>query len=147
MQTTLASTQHDIESLTVTLANERQIKHNREEYNALAKMGNDKSPPIRVTQLELEKVQKEIEDVRREVKEAQWEVNVRERQMRVFMQSLGDLKATLREEEIKKDASDGGKEGRSSKGATTSPIQGKKRKHVSDSGNGSDDSNDNIGAL
>ncbi|KAL7535782.1 hypothetical protein ACHAXR_006724 [Thalassiosira sp. AJA248-18] len=141
MQSTLATTQRDIESLTATLTNERRIKHNREEYNALAKMGNDKHPPIRVTKLELERVQGEMEGVEREVKEAQRDLAIRERQMRVFMSSLGDLKATLREEELKKkDRTSGG----GGSGVESVSTQGKKRKHMSDVGS---DSNDDIGAL
>mmetsp|Transcript_37773 Transcript_37773/g.69416 ORF Transcript_37773/g.69416 Transcript_37773/m.69416 type:complete len:258 (-) Transcript_37773:20-793(-) len=147
MQTSLTTTQRDIESLTATLANERRVKHNREEYNALAKMGNEKHPPIRVTTLELEKVQRDMQGVRKEVEEAQWELRVRERQMRVFMASLGDLKATLREEDWKKgdDGSDAGAGIIST--STTSLMQGKKRKHMSDGGDCSDNSNDDIGAL
>mmetsp|Transcript_4600 Transcript_4600/g.8243 ORF Transcript_4600/g.8243 Transcript_4600/m.8243 type:complete len:254 (-) Transcript_4600:485-1246(-) len=143
MQTALATTQSDIESLTSTLANERRVKRHREEYDALAKMGNDQHPPIRTTQKELERVQREIESVEEEVREARWELTARERQMRLFMASLGDLKSTLREEELKEERV----VNRSH--ADASLMKGKKRKHNNvDSGSDySDHNNDEIGAL
>merc|ERR1719296_167064 len=108
MRDSLASTRRDIGSLTAALADERRIRRNREEYDALAKMANDKSPPIRETTSELQRVQREIDEVKGEVREAKWELTVREKQMRLFMQSLGDLKATLREEDLKKEIARGG---------------------------------------
>ena len=57
MQNTLKSTQADIQSLTSTLITERQIKSNRAEYNALAKLANDqKLNPVRITQNELNQI-------------------------------------------------------------------------------------------
>ena len=157
MQQTLSSTQADIETLTSTLTTERQIKHRREEYNALAKIGNNSHPPIRVTQNELEKVQKDIESVKNEVKGAQWELGIRERQMRVFMASLGDLKSTLKEEEVRKEigeaatvkgntTNEGGEEQKQQRQSSSSTN--KKRKRLSEGGEGSDSNdNDDIGAL
>ena len=99
LESSISSTRTDIQHLTSTLIRERQIKHNLEEYNALAKLGNSqRSPPICVTKFELDNVQGEIVRIREEIEEAQLELMVREKQLRVFMASLGDLKATLVEE-------------------------------------------------
>lgn len=116
MESTLASTRSEIHQLSATLTKERQIKHNLEEYNALAKLGNSTSttnnnnnnkqahanPPICVTKSELNQVQQTIQNVESEIKEAQLEVMVREKQLRVLMASLGDLKCALLEEEMLK---------------------------------------------
>ena len=160
MQHTLSSIQSDIQSLTTKLVTERQIKHNRQEYNALAKMANDKLPPIRETQIELSNVQNEIVSVQKEVKQASYELQVREKQMRVFMTSLNDLKSTLHEEELKKkednnnimgnynNVSEGANDG--NKGGGIREVKGTKRKRSDgDDGGGSmtDTSNNDIGAL
>ena len=159
MQHTLSSIQSDIQSLTTKLVTERQIKHNRQEYNALAKMANDKLPPIRETQIELSNVQDEILSVQKEVKQALFELQVREKQMRVFMTSLNDLKSTLHEEELKKkddnnmgnnnNVSEGANDGNHESGGLRE-VKGTKRKRSDgDDGGGSmtDNSNNDIGAL
>ena len=103
MQNTLKSTQSDIQSLTSTLITERQIKSNRVEYNALAKLANDqKLNPVRITQNELNQIEEEINIVQKEVTYVQYELCVKEKLMRCFMSSLGDLTSMLKEEEIKK---------------------------------------------
>mmetsp|Transcript_5717 Transcript_5717/g.10322 ORF Transcript_5717/g.10322 Transcript_5717/m.10322 type:complete len:258 (+) Transcript_5717:51-824(+) len=154
MQSTLASTQRDIESLTATLGHERRVKKHREEYDALAKVGNASHPPMRETTEELQKVQHEIAKVKREVKEARMEMNVRERQLRMVMTCLRDLKSGLAEEELKKSSKKGS--GNDTITGVLSPIQGKKRKHAGDAdgvGGGEDRSDNNmsndddIGAL
>ena len=153
MQHTLSSIQSDIQSLTTKLVTERQIKHNRQEYNALAKMANDKLPPIRETQIELSNVQNEIVSVQKEVKQALYELQVREKQMRVFMTSLNDLKSTLHEEELKKkednnESNEGANEGNEGEGLRE--VKGTKRKRSDGDdggGSGTDNSNNDIGAL
>lgn len=138
MQNTLEDTRRDTESLSETLANERQMKQYREEYNALAKMGNESHPPIRVTWLELQRVQKETEGVEEELKKARMELRLRERQMRLFMASLGDLKSTLREEGLRNTQGD------ISSNFLASPLmKGEKRNHSART----DYSNNDIGAL
>jgi len=103
MRNTLKSTQLDIQSLTSTLITERQIKSNRAEYNALAKLANDqKLNPVRITQNELNQIEEEINAVQKEVKDVQYELCVKEKLMRCFMSSLGDLTTMLKEEEIRK---------------------------------------------
>ena len=145
--------QRDIGLLTAALANERHIRHNREEYDALTQMGNDKSSLIRERTLDLRRVQYQIDKVKGEARGAKWELTVIEWKMRVFMQSLEDLKATLREEDLKKEIARGGvgEKGKGGKGSGISSTlasltDGKKRKRTNDSG-GSDQSNDDIGAL
>ena len=154
MQHTLSSIQSDIQSLTTKLVTERQIKHNRQEYNALAKMANDKLPPIRETQIELSNVQDEIVSVHKEVKQALYELQVREKQMRVFMTSLNDLKSTLHEEQLKKKEDNNDSEGAANsgniEGGGLREVKGTKRKRSDgDDGGGSmtDTSNNDIGAL
>ncbi|KAL9185907.1 hypothetical protein ACHAXT_003684 [Thalassiosira profunda] len=142
MQTTLSDTQKDIEKLTATLAEERAIKKNREEYNALAKMGNDKAPPVRVTKLELERVQTEMERVTEEVEVARRELGIREKQTRALMACLGDLKAAIREEDLRKREGEKGsgdeemgEEGEGKKGGAET---GKKRRRGSGGGSDAD---------
>ena len=118
----LASVRADIERLTGDLAKERRTKRNREEYDALARMGNDAHPPMRETRVELERVEAEIEAVRDDVRRARSELLVREKQMRAFLQCLGDLRASLGEEELRKEV--GGEDGV----ATGEEGGGKKRK-------------------
>ena len=115
----LASVQADIEELAGELAGERLTKRNREEYDALARMGNDAHPPMRETRAELERVEAEIEAVRDDVRRARNELLVREKQMRAFLQCLGDLRTSLGEEELRKVAGEGG---------TAAGDGGKKRK-------------------
>ena len=163
MQKDILATRRDIEGLASTLVEERRIRHHREEYNALARIGNESHPPIRVTKLELEKVQREVQGVKEEVKRVKRELGVRERQMRVLMQSVEDLKSTLREESFRTNAGGGGagvvKDGKdvgntlrrdlkgtsenSEKSADVSSTNVKKRKH---SGERSE-CNDDVGAL
>lgn len=102
MQRSLSSIQSDIETLTSTLHEQRQVHSRRKEYNALAKIANEKHPPIQKTRAELEEVTEQIEVVEREVGEVTEKLSVREKQLRVLMSCLGDLKASLNEEEIMK---------------------------------------------
>ena len=85
-------------------------------------MGNDAHPPMRETRVELERVEAEIEAVRDDVRRARSELLVREKQMRAFLQCLGDLRASLGEEELRKEV--GGEDGV----ATGEEGGGKKRK-------------------
>ena len=153
MESILESTRNDIQNLSSTLTAERQIKHNLEEYNALAKLGNinkhshNINPPICVTKLELEQVQQSIQNVNREIEQAQSEIMVREKQLRVVMASLGDLRSTLMEEEVLKkrrqqeavELEEGESVSSSTQGGTTGQN---KRKRMSNNGTG-----DEIGAL
>lgn len=102
MQGTLSTIQNDIESLTVTLLQQRQIHSKRKEYNALAKISNEKHPPIHKTQCELDKITEQIEQVQSEVEVATAKLHIREKQLRTLMSCLGDLKASLNEEELMK---------------------------------------------
>ena len=120
------------------------------------------------TRRELEGVEEEIRRVQEEVERAQWELKVRERQFRVVMASIGDLKCVLGEEEIvgrmnarEKDQGEDGGGGSGGSGArfggnTDSQGEGrekasssndvgsmKKRKRVEDGS----DCNDDVGAL
>lgn len=102
MQGSLSTIQNDIESLTKTLLQKRQIHSKRKEYNALAKISNEKHPPIHQTQCELDKVTEQIEQVQSEVEVATAKLHLREKQLRTLMSCLGDLKASLNEEEFMK---------------------------------------------
>lgn len=102
MQGSLSTIQNDIESLTKTLLQQRQIHSKRKEYNALAKISNEKHPPIHQTQCELDKVTEQIEQVQSEVEVATAKLHLREKQLRTLMSCLGDLKASLNEEEFMK---------------------------------------------
>lgn len=102
MQSSLSTIQNDIESLTTTLLQQRQIHSKRREYNALAKISNEKHPPIHKTQCELDKVTEQIEQVQSEVEVATAKLHLREKQLRTLMSCLGDLKASLNEEEMMK---------------------------------------------
>ena len=112
---------------------------------------NDKLPPIHTSQIELSRIQNEINTVQQEVQGALLELHVREKQMRVFMACLGDLKSTLKEEDVKKQSSvsvsnTSKKEGK----LAVDEVKGTKRKRddvANDNDGESDDSNDNIGAL
>jgi hypothetical protein len=127
LQSAIASTRDEITSLTSTLEEERTIQQHRQEYNSLAALCNsNKTPPIRTSQLELQRVHEEIERVEKEVEGAQWELNVREKQMRTLMACLGDLKSVLREENFRKEG--GSEEGGGEDGGEGE--QGKKRKRV-----------------
>ncbi len=160
MESILSSTRRDIQHLTSTLKTERLIKHNLQEYNALARLGNishtTTTPPICVTKLELEQVQRTIHDVKQDIKQAQLEIMVREKQLRVVMASLGDLRSTLlEEEELKKrrqrqEAEEAERSPESTEGGTT--LQKKRKRGIDDEGvvqlNRSDDDDENdIGAL
>ena len=152
MESILESTRNDIQHLSSTLTAERQIKHNLEEYNALAKLGNlnkhahNINPPICITKLELEQVQQSILKVNQEIEQAQSEIMVREKQLRVVMASLGDLRSTLLEEEVKKRGQQEAvelEEGESAPSSTQGGTTGQnKRKRISTNGTG-----DEIGAL
>jgi chromosome segregation ATPase len=100
MQNSLSSIQQEIETLTLTLVQQRQIHSRRREYNALAKIANEQHPPIYKTKSELEQVNEQIQSVEREVGEAKEKLKVREKQLRLLMSCLGDLKTSLNEEEI-----------------------------------------------
>jgi len=153
MQNTLKSTQLDIQSLTSTLVKERQIKSNRAEYNALAKLANDqKLNPVRITQNELNQIEEEINIVQKEVIDVQYELCVKEKLMRCFMSSLGDLTSMLKEEEIRKKSvkevdgkSDGGEKEDDMKVDQGRSLK-RKRDDNNDKGGESSDGND-IGAL
>ena len=110
MQSSLTSIQQEIETLTSTLTQQRQVHSRRKEYNALAKIANDKHPPIHKTSAELQEVTKQIQLVEKEVGEATEKLKVREKQLRALMSCLGDLKASLNEEEIVKKTDDEEKE-------------------------------------
>lgn len=110
MQSSLTSIQQEIETLTSTLTQQRQVHSRRKEYNALAKIANDKHPPIHKTSAELQEVTKQIQLVEKEVGEASEKLKVREKQLRALMSCLGDLKASLNEEEIVKKTDDEEKE-------------------------------------
>jgi hypothetical protein len=96
------SIQNDIESLTVELNHQKRIRRNREEYNTLAKMINVAHPAAAKTREDLKIVQEEIDRTKLEVERAQWEISVKERQVRAFMASLGDLREILRDEDWRK---------------------------------------------
>jgi len=148
MQNTLKSTQADIQSLTSTLVTERQIKSNRAEYNALAKLANDqKLNPVRITQNELNQIEEEINIVQKEVTDVQYELCVKEKLMRCFMSSLGDLTSMLKEEGIRKKKSV--MEGSSSKsdGDDMKVDQGRSLKRKRDDNDKGGDASDDIGAL
>jgi chromosome segregation ATPase len=102
MTSSQSSIQSDIESLTVVLNHEKKIRKNREEYNTLAKMINTSHPPAKKTRADLESVREEISRTQEEVERAQWEIGIRERQVRLFMTSLGDLREVLRDEDWRK---------------------------------------------
>lgn len=102
MQSSLSTIQNDIESLATTLLQQRQIHSKRKEYNALAKISNEKHPPIHKTRCELDKVTEQIEQVQSEVEVATAKLHLREKQLRTLMSCLGDLKASLNEEELVK---------------------------------------------
>ena len=158
MQNTLKSTQSNIQSLTSTLITERQIKSNRAEYNALAKLANDqKLNPVRITQNELNQIKEEINIVQKEVTDVQYELCVKEKLMRCFMSSLGDLTTMLKEEDIRKKKmsveasgsgkSDGGKSDGGKKEDNMKVDQGRSLKRKRDDNDKSDESSDDIGAL
>ena len=147
--------QSDIQSLTSTLITERQIKSNKAEYNALAKLANDqKLNPVRITQNELNQIKEEINIVQKEVKDVQYELCVKEKLMRCFMSSLGDLTSMLKEEEIRK-KSVMNKEGSSKsnageKGDDVKVDQGKgvkRKRNDNDKAEESSDNGNDIGAL
>lgn len=113
---------------------------------------NDKLPPIHTSQIELSRIQNEINTVQQEVKGALLELHVREKQMRVFMACLGDLKSTLKEEDVKKQSSVSvsNKKKEVEGKLAVDEVKGTKRKRddvANDNDGESDDSNDNIGAL
>jgi len=153
MQNTLKTTQADIQSLTSTLVNERQIKSNRAEYNALAKLANDqKLNPVRITQNELNQIEEEINIVQKEVKDVQYELCVKEKLMRCFMSSLGDLTSMFKEEEIrkkKKSVMEGSssKSDECKKGDDMKVDQGRSLKRKRDDNDKGGDVSDDIGAL
>ncbi|KAL3800786.1 hypothetical protein HJC23_001623 [Cyclotella cryptica] len=99
MCSSLASMQNNIESLTAELSNERKIKRNREEYNTLAGMMNSSHPAGAFTRDELKAVESEIAKTKEDLRQAQWAIGVREKQVRMLMASLSDLKEVLREED------------------------------------------------
>ena len=129
----LAATKCDIEALTATRMRERETKRRREEYDALARTANERHPPMRATQRELERVRRETAGVREEVEEAQRELAVRERQMRVVMAALGDLTATLDEDELREKMTAEAEEAATAAAAAKS---GSKRKQPSEPGAG-----------
>lgn len=104
MTSSQTSIQSDIETLTAALNHEKKIRKNREEYNTLAKMINASHPPAKKTREDLKRVQEEISRTTEEVERAQWEIGIREKQVRLFMTSLGDLREVLRDEDWRKEA-------------------------------------------
>jgi hypothetical protein len=99
MRSSLASMQNNIESLTVELSNERKIKRNREEYNTLSGIMNSSHPAVAFTRDQLKAVELEVARTKEDLRKAQWAIGVREKQVRVLMASLSDLKEVLREED------------------------------------------------
>eukprot|EP00956_Cyclotella_meneghiniana_P032338 scaffold88416_cov54-Cyclotella_meneghiniana.AAC.2 len=106
MTSSRTSIQSDIETLTAELNHQKRIKRNREEYNTLAKMMNSSHPAATKTRMDLKAVQEEIARTKEEVERAKWEVSVKEKQIRVVMTSLGDLREVLRDEDWRKRRSD-----------------------------------------
>lgn len=102
MEHRIEAARGDIETLTGRYANERLVRRHREEYEALAEMANARHPPVRVTAEELKKAREEIKLVREEERRARKELAVREKQFRVLMQSIQDLKATFQVEDLKR---------------------------------------------
>lgn len=162
IESLLSSTHSDIQHLSSTLNAERQIKHNLQEFNALAKLGNmSNNPPICVTRLELEQVQQTIHNVKQEMKQAQLEILVREKQLRVVMASLVDLRSTLLEEEVwkkhrqRRDGEQVAEKGDRSSSINDTDDEGtavqKRRKRVLNDDNDirltRDDNGDDVGAL
>lgn len=143
MTSSQTSIQGDIESLTVELNHEKNIRRNRDEYNTLAKMMNTSHPPVKKTKEDLKSVQEEIARTKEEVEKAQWEISVRERQVRVLMTSLGDLREVLRDEDWRKRRSDALSGEVPCTDDTNESNAGNKRKRLSDSGMETDD----VGAL
>jgi len=138
MQSSLSSIQQDIETLTSTLIQQRQVHSRRKEYNALAKIANEQHPPIHKTKSELEQVNEQIQLVEKEVEEATEKLSVREKQLRALMSCLGDLKASLNEEEIVKQP----KEDEEAEVAEAAAPPAKKRKRDGTSWDG-----DNVDSL
>jgi hypothetical protein len=65
-------------------------------------MINVAHPAAAKTREDLKIVQEEIDRTKLEVERAQWEISVKERQVRAFMASLGDLREILRDEDWRK---------------------------------------------
>ena len=68
---------------------------------------NNSHPAAAKTLRDLKSVQEEIAKTREEVERAKWEVSVKEKQIRVVMTSLGDLREVLRDEDWRKRRSEG----------------------------------------
>lgn len=136
MNSSQSTTQKDIESLTIELNHEKKIRRNREEYNTLAKMVNTSHPPAKKTREDLKSVQEEIAKTKEEVDRARWEISVRERQIRVLMTSLGDLREVLRDEEWRKKRGEATPEETDCADDTNESNAGNKSKRLSDSGSG-----------
>ena len=67
---------------------------------------NSSHPAATKTRRDLKAVQEEIARTKEEVERAKWEVSVKEKQIRVVMTSLGDLREVLRDEDWRKRRSD-----------------------------------------
>jgi hypothetical protein len=178
----LSSVRSEVDGLRGELVRERAARLRREEYDALARMGTSSAgggddtaagggsslPPVRATRMELEDVRREMARVEGEMERARWELALRERQLRVVMASLGDLGATLREEDTRMggtmtvggrrrgddddDDGDGGGADASSSSTTKSTQRGNKRRRSIEDGGGdvSDDGDnrqDDCGAI
>ena len=63
---------------------------------------NSSHPAAAETRRDLKSVQEDIAKTREEVERAKWEVSVKEKQIRVVMTSLGDLREVLRDEDWRK---------------------------------------------
>ena len=138
MTASQASIQTDIESLTGELNHQKRVRKNREEYNTLAKMMNNSHPPASKTRENLKSVQEEIARTKEEMERAKWETGVREKQVRVLMASLGDLREVLRDEDWRKRRGEGLSQNNGGGATAYESDEGNKRARSSDSGMDSD---------
>jgi hypothetical protein len=163
MQNSVSTIQHEIETLTSTLVQQRQIHSRRKEYNALAKLANEQHPPIYKTKSELEQVNEQIQLVEQEVRESTEKLQLREKQLRLLMSCLGDLKSSSNEEEIVKkttmevgnneegnnDCKEDDEEVAKEAAAAAPPTKKRKRNDTrsDDGGGANNDDNSGTGAL
>mmetsp|Transcript_8372 Transcript_8372/g.30894 ORF Transcript_8372/g.30894 Transcript_8372/m.30894 type:complete len:214 (+) Transcript_8372:110-751(+) len=99
LQEEISSTQVEIEQLKEALESERLIRRNNEEYEALRKLISA-LPPRKVTQAQIDSVDKEVAKLEAEDVDTEREQDVRRKQFALLLHAVDDLQRALVDEPL-----------------------------------------------
>ena len=90
----IAATQKDIVELRSQLADERTSRRHKEECESMARVVNQE-PPRAETEAKIAEINAALEKLTREQEEVDARVDVRQKQFKLFMKTLFDLKRLM----------------------------------------------------